>query len=249
MSPVRREGDRKVPIDDWGSHVDRMIREAQQRGEFDNLPGAGKPLPLEDNVYAGEWQSAYRIVKNAGAAPLWIELDNEIRADGEALQALLERTRRWLAAEAARLRRRGAGGHAAAEGAAPGAGSEGGEGGGTLGRQDEAAARPARPARRPAARWWPFGRAHSGPGPGRRERVAAGAHLAHLPTLADLEVERQRARGLYLAKAAELDQKIQDYNTHRPRSLSWLEKPRLLPAEAARRFDAACPPVLAEARQ
>ncbi len=25
--------------------IDRQIREAQERGEFDNLPGAGKPLP------------------------------------------------------------------------------------------------------------------------------------------------------------------------------------------------------------
>src|SRR6476620_10788051 len=28
----------------WESPVDRAIREAQERGEFDNLPGAGKPL-------------------------------------------------------------------------------------------------------------------------------------------------------------------------------------------------------------
>ena len=25
--------------------IDRQIREAQERGEFDNLPGAGKPIP------------------------------------------------------------------------------------------------------------------------------------------------------------------------------------------------------------
>ena len=29
----------------YESVVDRQIREAQERGEFDNLPGAGKPLP------------------------------------------------------------------------------------------------------------------------------------------------------------------------------------------------------------
>lgn len=29
----------------WESFVDRQIREAQQRGEFDNLSGAGKPIP------------------------------------------------------------------------------------------------------------------------------------------------------------------------------------------------------------
>ena len=27
------------------SWIDRQIREAQERGEFDNLPGAGKPIP------------------------------------------------------------------------------------------------------------------------------------------------------------------------------------------------------------
>ncbi len=29
----------------WESPVDRAIREAQERGEFDNLPGQGRPLP------------------------------------------------------------------------------------------------------------------------------------------------------------------------------------------------------------
>jgi hypothetical protein len=31
-------------VDPWESPVERAIREAQERGEFDNLPGAGKPL-------------------------------------------------------------------------------------------------------------------------------------------------------------------------------------------------------------
>lgn len=29
----------------YESWIDRQIREAQERGEFDNLPGAGKPIP------------------------------------------------------------------------------------------------------------------------------------------------------------------------------------------------------------
>jgi hypothetical protein len=32
-------------VERWESPVERAIREAQERGEFDNLPGAGKPLP------------------------------------------------------------------------------------------------------------------------------------------------------------------------------------------------------------
>jgi len=31
-----------VPYESW---VERQIREATERGEFDNLPGAGRPLP------------------------------------------------------------------------------------------------------------------------------------------------------------------------------------------------------------
>ncbi|MEV4218944.1 DUF1992 domain-containing protein [Nonomuraea sp. NPDC049725] len=37
------------------SWVDRQIREAQERGEFDDLPGAGKPLPGADKPYDEHW--------------------------------------------------------------------------------------------------------------------------------------------------------------------------------------------------
>ena len=33
---------REISFTSW---IDRQINEAQERGEFDNLPGAGKPLP------------------------------------------------------------------------------------------------------------------------------------------------------------------------------------------------------------
>jgi hypothetical protein len=38
----------------YESRIDRQIREAQERGEFDNLPGAGKPLQAGDE-YDDEW--------------------------------------------------------------------------------------------------------------------------------------------------------------------------------------------------
>ncbi|MFC9980080.1 DUF1992 domain-containing protein [Gordonia sp. NPDC127522] len=37
------------------SRVERMIREAAERGEFDNLPGAGKPLDLTDSDDPDWW--------------------------------------------------------------------------------------------------------------------------------------------------------------------------------------------------
>jgi hypothetical protein len=36
---------RKPAGESWESWVDRQIREAEERGEFDDLPGTGKPLP------------------------------------------------------------------------------------------------------------------------------------------------------------------------------------------------------------
>lgn len=35
---------RKPPEVPWASWIDKQIREAQERGEFDNLPGAGRPI-------------------------------------------------------------------------------------------------------------------------------------------------------------------------------------------------------------
>lgn len=57
---------------DWAaSMAEEIIREAQRRGEFDNLPGAGKPLPEADEL-AGvpeELRVGFRMLKNAGMLP------------------------------------------------------------------------------------------------------------------------------------------------------------------------------------
>ncbi len=37
--------ERKPPSMTWSSWIDQQIHEAKERGAFDNLPGAGKPLP------------------------------------------------------------------------------------------------------------------------------------------------------------------------------------------------------------
>ncbi|GAA5195510.1 hypothetical protein GCM10023322_62360 [Rugosimonospora acidiphila] len=39
----------------YESPLDRQIREAQERGEFDNLPGSGKPLPGRGEPYDENW--------------------------------------------------------------------------------------------------------------------------------------------------------------------------------------------------
>lgn len=50
--------------------AEERIREAMARGEFDNLPGAGKPLELDDDsMVPPELRAGYRLLKNAGYLP------------------------------------------------------------------------------------------------------------------------------------------------------------------------------------
>ena len=60
--------------------AERRILEAQARGEFDDLPGAGAPLPLDDDALVpADLRAAYRILKNAGLLPPQLEPHREIR--------------------------------------------------------------------------------------------------------------------------------------------------------------------------
>ena len=59
--------------------AEQKIKEAQERGEFDSLPGKGKPQNLDDYSRIPEdMRMAYIILKNAGCAPPEITLKNEI---------------------------------------------------------------------------------------------------------------------------------------------------------------------------
>ncbi|HVV18912.1 MAG TPA: DUF1992 domain-containing protein [Pseudonocardiaceae bacterium] len=61
----------------WESVIDKQIREAQERGEFDNLPGAGKPLAGLDQPYDENWwvKALLRRESLADPAPLRAEVD------------------------------------------------------------------------------------------------------------------------------------------------------------------------------
>jgi DnaJ-like protein len=71
--------------------ADRLIREAHERGEFDNVPHRGERLPVQDETYAGDMALAYHVLRNAGVAPPWIEADKELRRLLEQRDALLRR--------------------------------------------------------------------------------------------------------------------------------------------------------------
>ena len=76
-----------------------------EEGRFDELPYRGEPLPVEDDAAAGERALGFRVLRNAGVAPPWIEADKEVRALLADRDVLLARAA--VAGEAAwpRLRR------------------------------------------------------------------------------------------------------------------------------------------------
>jgi len=84
-------------------YVEEQIREAQERGEFDNLSGFGKPLNLDKNLHAGDNALAYSMLKQNGYAPPEIELAKEIRSESEKAEAKLAKLR--LKANSLRTRR------------------------------------------------------------------------------------------------------------------------------------------------
>ncbi|EMX8900667.1 DUF1992 domain-containing protein [Enterobacter bugandensis] len=62
-------------LDQW---AERHIRDAQIKGDFDNLPGSGEPLELEDDSHiAPELRAGYRLLKNAGCLPPELEQRRE----------------------------------------------------------------------------------------------------------------------------------------------------------------------------
>lgn len=83
---------------DWGEWVEQKILEAIRRGEFENLPGKGKPLSLEENPFLEPGLAlVYHLLRQNDARPEWIEADLAIRRGIEQARADLWRTMAWRA--------------------------------------------------------------------------------------------------------------------------------------------------------
>jgi hypothetical protein len=68
--------------------AENRIREAMEQGAFDNLPGAGQPVSLEEYFSTPEdLRMAYSILKNANCRPVEVELLNEIARLEQAIAA------------------------------------------------------------------------------------------------------------------------------------------------------------------
>jgi hypothetical protein len=94
----------------WESPVERQIREAQERGDFDNLPGAGKPLDLSDSGDPDWWVKRFAARENldlGGALPGPLALRKEaagypasladVRSEANVREILEDYNRRVLA--------------------------------------------------------------------------------------------------------------------------------------------------------
>jgi hypothetical protein len=59
--------------------AETKIREAIARGEFDDLPGSGKPLRLEDlSRVPDHLRVAYKVLRNANVLPPELELRRQL---------------------------------------------------------------------------------------------------------------------------------------------------------------------------
>lgn len=71
--------------------INAKIAEAEAEGAFDNLEGAGKPLPSEEDP---ENAMLNRLVKEAGGVPEFVSLSRELARLREELRETGDRTRR-----------------------------------------------------------------------------------------------------------------------------------------------------------
>lgn len=69
--------------------IEKRIQESLAKGEFDSLPGRGKPLQLEDDSHIPEdLRLAYKVLKNANCLPPEVELRKDILQMKDMLDAI-----------------------------------------------------------------------------------------------------------------------------------------------------------------
>jgi hypothetical protein len=76
--------------------IEQRIREAQNKGDFDDLPGSGKPLNFaEDANVPEDLRLAYKMLKNADCVPPELELKKEIRRTEDLLAGMSETAEKY----------------------------------------------------------------------------------------------------------------------------------------------------------
>ena len=71
--------------------AEERIRDAMEEGLFDNLPGKGKPLNLDDDSGVPEdLRLAYKVLKNANCLPIEMELRKQVFSLRQLLAAAID---------------------------------------------------------------------------------------------------------------------------------------------------------------
>jgi Domain of unknown function (DUF1992) len=82
-------------MSDFEKIAEEKIRQALADGAFENLPGAGKPLRLEDDsMVAPDLRMAYKLLKDAHCLPPELELHKEILRLKDLLRGVEDETER-----------------------------------------------------------------------------------------------------------------------------------------------------------
>jgi len=78
------------------SVVDKIISRAMEDGEFDNLPGEGRPLAGDENPHEDPAQrAAYRLLQEHGFTLPWIEMGRHIDSALTEANTRLQKRREW----------------------------------------------------------------------------------------------------------------------------------------------------------
>ncbi len=86
--------------------AENRIRQAMAEGQFENLPGTGQPLNLEEYFSTPEdLRLAYSILRNANCVPSEVELLNEVSRLERAIAETADATARQSLQRALRDRR------------------------------------------------------------------------------------------------------------------------------------------------
>lgn len=78
------------------SHIiEEKIKRAVDQGDFDNLPGKGKPLPKDEFAHVpDDLRNSYRVLKNAGMLPEEMQVKKEVVELEELLEHINEEEER-----------------------------------------------------------------------------------------------------------------------------------------------------------
>ncbi|WP_320173695.1 DnaJ family domain-containing protein [Maridesulfovibrio sp.] len=76
--------------------AESRIKEAERKGEFDDLPGKGRPLELEDDsMIPPELRMAYKALKNGGYLPPEMQLRKDIHSALDLLEYMEDEKERY----------------------------------------------------------------------------------------------------------------------------------------------------------